>query len=192
MFQYWRYAIEDWWRNLPARRWVNSNPKIAIRLSCASFAVLLVVVIWVCWPSCEVKKELPPNLAWFYDLNTGKLFVAGIDETPPIAAPSGSLPDGGLAGVRAFVLSYVKEPNESERFIGFLQTAQAGSDKPVILVRTVNDANWIALASLKGRSIVQNSFKPNQMGRMPHVCSPKYQPPFRRHQYPQILDQKPK
>lgn len=36
-------------------------------------------------------------------------------------APSGPLPDGGHAGLRAHVYNYVLEPSESELFVGFLE-----------------------------------------------------------------------
>jgi hypothetical protein len=171
--KYWRYALEDWWRNLAARKWINENPTLAIQISIASFAVLFIVIIWLLWPSSEYKAAAPPIKAWFYDLNTGKLFIAKAGLTSPIAAPSGPLPDGRPAGVRALVLSYIAEPNDADRFIGFLKTTEPASPKPIVLVRTLEDANWIPIDTPQGRAIIQELFRPNERGEAPHVCSPK-------------------
>jgi hypothetical protein len=146
---------------------------LAIRLSIASFVVLAIVIVWLLWPSSEYRAAAPPTKAWFYDLNTGKLFIAKTGLTPPIAAPSGPLPDGRPAGVKAIVLSYIAEPNEAERFIGFLQTTEPASSKPIVLVRTIEDANWIAVDTPEGRAIIQEPFRPDERGEMPHIYSAK-------------------
>jgi hypothetical protein len=171
--KYWRYALDDWWRNLAVRKWINDNPTLAIRVSIASFVVPVIMIICFLWPSSEYKVAAPPTKAWFYDLNTGKLFTAKTGLTPPIAAPSGPLPDGRPAGVKAFVLSYVAEPNEAERFIGFFQTTESASPKPIVFVRTLEDANWIPLDTPQGHAIIQEPFRPDERGEMPHIYSPK-------------------
>jgi len=171
--KYWRYALEDYWENFAPRKWINDNPTLAIRVSIASFVAMAIVIVWLLWPSSEYKAAVPPTKAWFYDLNTEKLFTAKAGLTPPIAAPSGPLPDGQPAGVKAFVLSYVAEPNEAKRFIGFLQTTEPASPKPIVLVRTLEDANWIPLDTPQGRAIIQEPFRPNERGETPHVYSPK-------------------
>ena len=83
-------------------------------------------------PEKPLEKVELSDKAWFYDLNTGKLFVGKDKQVPPIEAPSGPLSiesaarplqEGGPAGVKAYVFSYAREPNESERFIGFLETS---------------------------------------------------------------------
>lgn len=62
-----------------------------------------------------------PARAWFYDLNTGKLFAGLIDQIPPIPAPSGPLPDGSPAGVLAHVYS-CKTCAEADRVVVYLET----------------------------------------------------------------------
>ena len=54
--------------------------------------------------SGEELKPGPIEMGYYYDLNSGELFVEPWDMAPPIEAPSGPLPDGRLfAGVRARV-----------------------------------------------------------------------------------------
>ena len=169
--KYWRYALEERLRNL--REWINDNPEISRRLCYASFCLLVLVIVWIAWPRSEYRPATEPVKVWFYDLNTKKLFTANTDSIPPIAAPSGLMPDGKPAGVKAVVLSYVTEPNESERLVGFLQTTDA-NDKTRILVCTITDANWVSADTREGRLIAEQAFKPNDKGRMPHIYSPPY------------------
>ncbi|MFB0524031.1 MAG: hypothetical protein ACETVZ_00700, partial [Phycisphaerae bacterium] len=150
---------------------------------------LLGIAKWLTIPDKPIRLE-DYKKAWFYDLNTGKLFVAESDQIPPIEAPSGPLPNGRPAGVKAYVLSYVYDPNESERFIGFLETTdpkrqsdssrmvdtnagsakQWGKDK---LICKVKYKHWVPANSRQGRAIVEEAFIPNENGERPHYCWPK-------------------
>lgn len=58
---------------------------------------------------------------WFYDLNTGRLFVGSINAIPPIPAPSGPRPDGSPAGVRAHVYTCTT-CTEAERKMVYLES----------------------------------------------------------------------
>lgn len=181
--------LEDRCKDLALRRWINDNPKIVIAITTVSACVLLVVVTTLLWPEKTAKVELGEK-EWFYDLNTGKLFTAKKGLTPPIEAPSGPLPDGRAAGVRAYVLSYAYEPNESERFIGFLETTDPrGDDESRAssegyasgakrwakgkLIRTVEDERWVPADSRLGQAIFQKAFIPNENGERPYYCPPK-------------------
>jgi hypothetical protein len=181
--------LQDRCKELPLRRWINDNPKIVIAITTISACVLLLVVITLLWPKGAAKVELGEK-EWFYDLNTGKLFTAKKGLTPPIEAPSGSLPNGRPAGVRAYVLSYAYEPNESERFIGFLETTDprsgdvnsASSETRVSgakrwakgkLIRTVEDERWVPADSRLGQAIFQKAFIPNENGERPYYCPPR-------------------
>jgi len=186
--QYLGYEIREWWERLAIRRWVNQNPRIIIGITTASVLILLVIVIWQAIPEKTVKVEKVEK-EWFYDLNTGKLFVAKSGQIPPIKAPSGPLPDGKPAGVRAYVFSYSYEPNEAERFIGFLETADPNAEKGVSasaepradsakqwgrgrLVRKVEGAKWVPADSERGRRIVREVFHPNETGERARYCRP--------------------
>lgn len=165
-----------------ARGWVNRNPKAVIGVTIASLAVLLLIVIWLLIPGERTLELEAPGKAWFYDLNTGELFVDRSDLAAPIKAPSGPLPDGGLAGVKAYVFSYAAEPNESERFIGFLEKADPngaaiGSDSDEwgvgMLIRRLEDKEWVRANSKKGRAILTEVYRANEHGESPSYCPPE-------------------
>ncbi|GAH59861.1 unnamed protein product, partial [marine sediment metagenome] len=129
-FQYFRYELKERLERLAIRKWINQNPKIIIGITVVSVFVLLTIVIGLL-SGGKAPKIKDYKKAWFYDLNTGKLFIAKSDQIPPIDAPSGPLRiespsgplrNGGPAGAKAYVFSYADEPNESNRFIGFLET----------------------------------------------------------------------
>jgi len=184
-----RERLGRWWGELAARKWANDNPVFVMAITGASVLLLLVVIVWLAWPEprvpvVEYKKE------WFYDLNTGDLFTAKKGLTPPIEAPSGSLPDGGPAGVRAYVLSYMDEPNEAERFIAFLEIADPNGandvpDKPGPkltpamrwgrgrLLRRLEDEQWVPGDSPQGQAIFSEAFGSDETGERPSYYQPK-------------------
>ena len=128
-----------WWESSACRKWINDSPGLVMGITCASVALLLVIVVWSLLP----EKPIPVvehEKEWFYDLNTSLLFTAEVGLTPPIDAPSGPLPNGQPAGVRAYVLAYTPEPNEAERFIAFLEIAAPApyDDTPDTPVRSRN------------------------------------------------------
>ena len=142
-----------------------------------------------------IPDKPPPQVVtiereWYYDLNTGKLFIAEKGREPPIEAPSGPLGDGKPAGVRAYVLSYVYEPNESERFIAFIETTatpevlaklpkrrdDASAAKKWAkgkMIRKVDDKLWIPADSRLGQQILEEAFAPNKNGERPTYSAPR-------------------
>jgi hypothetical protein len=178
-----RYEIQQRWERLAIniRAWVNKNPRVVIGITAASVSILLIVVIVLLIPQETVKVE-DYEKEWFYDVNTGKLFVAKKDLVPPVQSPWGPLADGRPAGVRAYVFSYKPDPNESERFIGFLEipdpnaeSAASGSDGPSKgarlwgekrLIRRVEDEQWYPANSIEGRVILKELFLPNEDGQV--------------------------
>ena len=184
-----RERLGVWWEELAARKWANENPASVMVITGVSVFLLLVVAVWLSWPKhvpevAEYKKE------WYYDLNTGELFTARRGLTPPIEAPSGPLPDGGPAGVRAYLLSYMDEPNEAERFIAFLEIADPRGPNEVPnkpgpkltparrwgrgrLLRRVDDEHWVAGDSLQGQAIFSEAFSPGANGERPSYYQPK-------------------
>ena len=200
-----RYEVREQWERLSAkvlaaRRWINrQNPKIIIAITIASVLLLLTVVIWMLIPEKPLEKVELSDKAWFYDLNTRKLFVGKDNQVPPIEAPSGPLStesaagplqEGGPAGVKAYVFSYAREPNESERFIAFLETTvpreimeRLESIKPNAgsterwgygkLVRRLKDKYWVPGDSNEGRAILKDVYLPDKTGAIPHYCPPE-------------------
>ena len=187
------YDIEERWERLGLRSWINNNPKIVIGITVAAVFIFLLIVIAQLMPY-RAPIISQTSKAWFYDLNTDKLFITDGDKVPPVKAPSGSFPDGQPAGVKACVLSYIREPNESERFIGYLEKYTPEGKKIISsfrksgknvtrevvsqlnknrFVRRVDDERWFLADSDEGRVILEQVFLMNEAGQIPQYCSPK-------------------
>ena len=172
----WRGTREGW----GLRQWIDRHFGGAIVVACLSTALLGFVLIRVLWPARQ-GPVLQNRLAWFYDANTGRLFTGSFKKAGPIPAPSGPLPDGGHAGFRAHVYSYVLEPSELELFVGFLErsdpsagakaTAYDGTDFQAWaqgrLIKRVKDEQWVAATSAQGQEILHELLKPDAHGRTP-------------------------
>ena len=192
-WKYLKYAIQERWGRLVVRKWINNNPRIMVGIALVSAVALLMTVIGQCMPD-NVPEVGEYKKAWFYDLNTGELFVARSYKLPPIKAPSGPLPNGEPAGVKAYVFSYAQEPNESERFIGYLEKLTPEGKKYMSsfqksrdnvtkesvrqlnknrLIRRVTDEQWFSADSNEGQAITKEVFLPNENGQAPYYCSPK-------------------
>jgi hypothetical protein len=189
------YELREKWERLrdrcgglPGRRWINERPKLIVTISCVCIFLLGVTIIISLMPARRKSIEASSK-EWYYDLNTGKLFTAEEGLIPPIDAPSGPLGNGEPAGVKACVLAYVPEPNEAERFIGFLQmtdpnASNESEDSGGIaggagrwgrgkLVRRVEDGGWVRADSGEGAAIVEEAFVPNENGETPYYVRPK-------------------
>ncbi|MHC4647731.1 MAG: hypothetical protein ACYTBJ_19875 [Planctomycetota bacterium] len=182
------YEMEDKLERVPARKWINEHPEIIVVVAFVSVVVLVVTGIVYLWPE-KPKPVKPPAKAWFYDLNTGELFTASKRLVAPIETDTGPLPNGEPAGVRAYVLSYAAEPNESNRFIGFLEkadpfaesSANPGDDEGSgaerwgrgKLIRRVEDLEWVPADSMEGREILEEAFTPDENGERPHYVRPR-------------------
>jgi len=171
--------FRDWWKERGPRQWINDNPKVVITVACVSAAVLVGSVFMHSGangiqPIEQSKKQ------WYYDLNTGELFVAAKGLAVPTKAPSGSLANGEPAGVRACVLSFALEPSESEQFIGFLEkpdpnatSTTGGKWSQGRLIRRVEDRQWFAAESRQGRAIMEDAFIADVNGERPSYVRPK-------------------
>ena len=165
--------IEYKWQNLEIRKWLNDNPNITKITAAGSMLILLIVILCLIWPK-PVTKYAVPKKAWYYDLNTGELFVSDAHQNPPIDAPSGPLPDGNQAGVLAYVYQFDND-KDSERLIAFLEklTDEAQRTRPTKLspsekrteqeiqlwnrgrlIKRVNDEDWIFYESSQGQTIL--------------------------------------
>jgi hypothetical protein len=164
------------------RAWINERAKLVVAAAAVSLLVLLIAFI-ICFSRDRADRVRPDDKAWFYDLNTGRLFTADAGLVPPTKSPSGPLPDGRAAGVKAYVLSYASEPTESDRFIGFLETrcpgsgddsSEGGASKWASgkLIKRVEDANWVPADSPWGRRIMAEAFIPNENGERPLYVQP--------------------
>jgi hypothetical protein len=165
---------------------INAPTWAVVGAACLAALVLIRLAAWIFTPSpARPFKETPK--AWFYDLNSGSLFVVAGHSEGPLAAPSGPLPEGGPAGVRAHVYSYVLDPNESGRFVGFLErpdsnagadrqgpnAAEAGQWGHGRLIKRTGDKEWVSATSPAGCEILQALTRPNERGQTPIYQVPR-------------------
>lgn len=177
------YEIQQRWEQLAIRDRINQNPKMIFGITCVSVFILLFVVIILLAQGENIQKFGDLKKAWFYDLNTGQIFRASSNAVPPIDAPSGPLPNGAPAGVKAYVFTYSNDPNESELFVGFLETTDPNAQKDTSettrqwgrgnLIRRPTDQDWIPGNSSQGRAIVREIYMPNEKGQSPIFYLPK-------------------
>ena len=170
-------AIRD---RLKIRQQINTHPYIVISVCLCSGLLLL-------WILASVISSKPPayefeshKKAYYYDLNTGELFSASIRSIPPIKAPSGNLPDGQPAGVRAHVLQFfIEGSSQGDPFIGWLekqdpavekstylqsQTARGDDWGKGMLIKGPADEQWVKANTSQGRAIIEKARKPNRQG----------------------------
>ena len=192
-WKYLRYEISYRWGRLDVRKWIDQHPKIIIGIIIACVSLMLLIIVYQIRP-VKILRFAEEEKAWFYDLNTGKLFVAKSDKVPPIKAPSGPLANGQPAGVRAYVFSYEDESDESTRFIGFLEIVDPNAKKGEAgsiesgasagvesikqwgkgrLIRRVDDEQWVLANSKEGIAILEKVFLPNKNGAYTRYISPE-------------------
>ena len=182
-----RYEIKERWERLALRKWINKNPRIIVSIAIASVLILL-VIIGLSMPEKAVTTTVKEyKKGWFYDPNTGKLFVAESDTVPLIDASSGG---ERRAPVKAYVFSYAYEPNETNRFIGFLEIPNPVVKKERLesigsgasgakqwgqgrLIRRVDDEQWVPADSNEGQAMLKKLFLPNENGEVAHYCQPE-------------------
>jgi hypothetical protein len=185
-----RYEIQERWERLALRKWINKNPRIIVSITVAS-ALILLVIIGLSMPQGAVTTTIKEyKKGWFYDPNTGKLFVAESDAVPLIDASSGTSAGERRLPVKAYVFSYACEPNETNRFIGFLEMPNPVVKKEGIepvgsgasgakqwgqgrLIRRVDDEQWVPADSNEGQAILKELFLPNENGEVAHYCPPE-------------------
>jgi hypothetical protein len=195
--EWFKIELKEAWEGLKVRlglptlrRWINEYPQVVVSVAGASAMLLLAIVIWLKLPDKPAPQIVTIEKEWYYDLNTDELFVADKGLVPPIEAPSGPLPSGKPAGVRAYVLSYADEPNESKRFIAFLETIASpeiqakwpkrrdsvsaakrwGKGR---LIRRIDDKVWFPADGALGQRLLEEAFAPNKNGDRPVYCRPE-------------------
>ena len=142
--------------------------------------MLLIAVIAIVRELAGPPIPKPLTQAWFYDLNTGKLFAGPMDAVPPIPAPSGPVSDGSPAGVLAHVFGCTTCAEKSLK-IAFLESRtpdasaklkawrekSRGHEAPMelrdaeeegILVRRPADPSWVDQKSTAGRMIEDGAY----------------------------------
>jgi hypothetical protein len=173
----WQYSLKD----LGIRDRANDNPVMVITCTAVSAVLLVSALVWS-RKSNSVNPFEAGGKAWFYDQNAEQLFTVSSKKPGPIGAPSGPMPNGSPAGVRAHVYSHIPEPNESDLFIGFLEMPATRTDRtePVPLemdsaqlwgrnrmIKRPEDKTWVPANSREGRKILSDLSRPNARGQTP-------------------------
>ncbi len=178
--------LRDRCERLHVKDAINDHPK-------TTAIIALLSVLLLAGVASLIRRETPAQhyregrKAWFYDLNTSELFSASSKQAGPIEAPSGPLPNGEPAGLRAHVYSFVRDPNASERFIGFLEKPDPKADARKLsrdrgnleewargrLIKRVGSDTWVSPTSQRGRQIIQGLTHPNVYGQTPVYQLPR-------------------
>jgi hypothetical protein len=104
--------------HMQIRDWVNKNSAVTTIIS----VVLLFCALFYLMKTVFPSPPAPIKEVFYYDVMTGKLFPAPVEEYPPIATPDGSmLASGQPAGVKANVFSCTR-CREGDWYIGYLET----------------------------------------------------------------------
>ncbi len=152
------------------------NARKLLIIGCVLVVVVAGISIW--WQVRPPPRPAIPARDWYYDLNTKQLFAAAAGQLPPIAAPSGPLPDGSPAGVKAMVFG-CQDCSPSDRTVLYLETypASTRADAEVrrqlavdghpppfrpdaatgkgVLVSDPEVVNWVELASPDGAELTR-------------------------------------
>ena len=120
-----------------------------------------------------VPEPRPIGAAWFYDLNTGELFAARGDQRPPIAAPSGPLPDGSPAGVAARVFACEDCGNPLDAQIAWLEMFPPGDELYAMPLMADRDRReWVEVHSAEGMAIREAAMNRCGAAAEPVECVP--------------------
>lgn len=157
---------------MSARNYLNNNPAVVTIIA----IVVLLVCLAVIWSQLGGGRGYSPiTEIYFYDLNTGELFIAEATAVAPIEAPSGDF-NGLPAGVRAHVYACDDCGDESDREVAFLQMtpmevkqrveqARASGNEDQMyeaemvmetasLVRAPDGTNWVPMLGEEGNEIM--------------------------------------
>lgn len=133
------------------------------------------------------------NEFFFYDTNTGELFVESINAVPPIPAPSDIEQNTGrLSGVRAYVFSCTDCSDRSSHEIRYLQRYtprgkkmleqyQDGQESDLIMMSPESDSEikrpgdeaWHPVMSPMAQEIFDEVYRECENGKRPAECFPQ-------------------
>ena len=169
--------VQSSFRQAGLRSMINNHPILIVSMVSLSAVLLIAAVVHAWRPTSPPSVDLGRQ-SWFYDQNSGKLFLASVNEAGPIEAPSGPTTNGEPAGVRAQVYSYLLNPRRADLFVGFLEKPDPYSPtQPTTdildlarwaegkLIKRVDDPDWVAATSSAGQDILQAVSRPNRQGQ---------------------------
>lgn len=194
-FDNWKYfkhrmleKLEGFEDRFKIRKRINEHPKLVVLIALISILMLLWAFVPMLLRSVASLPKETHRSVYFYDMNTGELFTAKADVVPPIKAPSGDLPDGSPAGVRAYVFRDPDSPDqETTAYIGWLETRDTALSKDVylehrttpgpdwgkgMLVKRPEDADWTPADTPEGLTIIESARHPDHRGIPPQPVYP--------------------
>lgn len=97
------------------RNQLQKAPLVAMVLVVGLFCIASVILFW--W---KFDRSSGESLGYYFDLQTGHVFVASRDRLTPMAVP-GADEAVGLQGVRAYLFSCRSCEEEHDRFVGWIE-----------------------------------------------------------------------
>lgn len=184
---------------------LNNNRGMAAGGAVAVIIICTFVLYWQLFSGgTQAVYAFDDKAGFFYDLNSGNVFMASHYNVPPTLAPSGPTEAGGKAGVKAYMFSC--SDCEKRPFIGYLEmfteaaadahlkvlTAQARGDVPDDgdiavaesgrLVSSMDRIVWYNATSAEGQEIIKMGSSRTKCpeNAEPHPCEaklPEFVPP---------------
>ena len=178
-----------------ARRWINKHSAAVILVSVAFTILAWIEIVG----QLKSKPAAPAKIdAYFYDLETDRLFIAPYNQLPPIAAP-GTSADAPLTAVHAAIYACNNCDDPRDRFIAWLDayTPNARARRPAsaglasdattaeefeaghLLAKPgTPDSSWkitgfVEMMSPRGQAIIAEAQQICGPDKSPFVCSPE-------------------
>jgi len=167
------------------RNTLNRNPTLTTIGALVLVGLCLFASSWLTFTG----GITPPESHYFYDLNTGEIFVDKL-QRGPITTSSGQTDEGGAAGVKAFIFtcgscgaSYAgmtaDEVSATGATFAYLQrpegrTTEFHGKEPIevsYVVTAPDNINWVSAGSRAGRKIKNRGLDCGE-GVTPELCFP--------------------
>lgn len=173
------------------RGWVNGHSGIATLAA----LILAGASVGVMANNLLRGPRYEPLPVYFYDLNSGQLFVEQSNLIAPIASPTDTGEEREPNGVRAFVFTCTSCDDEASRFIGWLEkyspAAKAMLEMPMEemdadtalrfdteferghLLRGVDDRRWVTAESDRALALMDRAMTRCGEENTPRPCVPE-------------------
>lgn len=161
------------------REWLKNNPVIGGAIVAGIMLTAILILVLSLLPTNPTPASTPNN--YYYDMQSGELFVADVSLIPPIKAPSGG------EGVLAQVYACGECGDDSELFVGILRKYSPAGKQAIEndmppgveneLVRLTDEGSrWVPADSEPGRAYRLQAVadaKAACKGKKPKICFPE-------------------
>lgn len=119
------------------RDWLNQNSAVT---TIGAVVIIIICLVILLWNAGVVGGPSYHRTAYYYDIQTHKLFVSKIGQMAPIKSPSGA-----NNGVLAHVFSCTDCSDQSSRFIGWLERYTPKAKKRAQMAKKIEKKrqDWI-------------------------------------------------